>query len=289
MNASRTQDFEMHLMFPDSDELSARLLLHDAASSLGQTRRDRHSSARGGARSGSGDIMADADARGGEAITVPKAKVRSRLPPIARPLSPAWTIRARLSFARFLNPSIGSLTRPRIPFPSLPASPSQFIEDVDAFMEGKEPEATLNELQGLYQQYKQIEQGLQQNRIRLGNKLPEIKRALDTVKMLCDKAGSGEELDMNFELTDAVYAKAKVKDAESVYLWLGANVMLEYPLEEAKELLETNYQNCKNNLGTNRSDLAFVKDNVTITEVSIARVYNWDVRRRKEEAAKGKK
>ena len=123
-------------------------------------------------------------------------------------------------------------------------------------MEGKEPEATLNELQGLYQQYKQIEQGLQQNRIRLGNKLPEIKRALDTVKMLCDKAGSGEELDMNFELTDAVYAKAKVKDAESVYLWLGANVMLEYPLEEAKELLETNYQNCKNNLGrTDRTSL----------------------------------
>lgn len=34
-----------------------------------------------------------------------------------------------------------------------------------------------------------------------GNKLPEIRRALDTVKMLCDKAGTGEELDMNFEVT----------------------------------------------------------------------------------------
>ena len=117
-------------------------------------------------------------------------------------------------------------------------------------MQGKETEATLNELQSLYQQYKQIEQGLQQNRIRLGNKLPEIKRALDTVKMLCEKTGSGEELDMNFELTDSVYAKAKVKDAESVYLWLGANVMLEYPLDEARELLETNYANCKKNLDT---------------------------------------
>ena len=225
--------------------------------------------------------MADADARGGEGITVPKAKVRSRLPPIARPLSPAWTIRARLSFARFLNPSIGSLTRPRIPFPSLPASPSQFIEDVDAFMEGKEPEATLNELQGLYQQYKQIEQGLQQNRIRLGNKLPEIKRALDTVKLLKEKSASGDELDMDYELTDSVFAKAKVKDAQSVYLWLGANVMLEYSLDDAENLLQTNHENCARNLATNKSDLAFVKDNVTITEVSIARVYNWDVKRRK--------
>jgi hypothetical protein len=55
-------------------------------------------------------------------------------------------------------------------------------------------------------------------------------------------------------------------------------------------LLETNHLNCKNNLATNQSDLAFVKDNITITEVSIARVYNWDVKKRKEEAtAKGGK
>ena len=154
-------------------------------------------------------------------------------------------------------------------------------------MEGKEVEPTLNALQSLFQQYKQIEQGLQQNRIRLGNKLPEIKRALDTVKLLCDKATTGEELDMHFELTDSVYAKARVKDAESVYLWLGANVMLEYPLDEARALLETNHANCKKNLATNQSDLAFVKDNITITEVSIAGVYNWDVKKRKDEAAAG--
>ena len=41
-------------------------------------------------------------------------------------------------------------------------------------------------------------------------------------------------------------------------------------------------------LETNKSDLAFVKDNVTITEVSIARVYNWDVKRRKDEVAAAK-
>ena len=139
----------------------------------------------------------------------------------------------------------------------------------------------MRELQTLFQQYKQIEQGLQQNRIRLGNKLPEIKRALDTVKLLKEKSASGDELDMDYELTDSVFAKAKVKDAQSVYLWLGANVMLEYSLDDAENLLQTNHENCARNLATNKSDLAFVKDNVTITEVSIARVYNWDVKRRK--------
>ena len=145
----------------------------------------------------------------------------------------------------------------------------------------KDFEQTMRELQTLFQQYKQIEQGLQQNRIRLGNKLPEIKRALDTVKLLKEKSASGDELDMDYELTDSVFAKAKVKDAQSVYLWLGANVMLEYSLDDAENLLQTNHENCARNLATNKSDLAFVKDNVTITEVSIARVYNWDVKRRK--------
>jgi len=149
-------------------------------------------------------------------------------------------------------------------------------------MKGKDAEQTLNELQTLYQQYKQIEQGLQQNRIRLGNKLPEIKRALETVKLLKDKAATGDELDMDFELTDSVFAKAKVRDAKSVYLWLGANVMLEYPLAEAKQLLETNLENCKKSLIATDGDLAFIKDNATIQEVNLARVYNWDVKRRME-------
>jgi prefoldin subunit 5 len=42
---------------------------------------------------------------------------------------------------------------------------------------------------------------------------------------------------LDFGLSEQVYAKAKIKDVSSVSLWLGADVMLEYPLQEAKELL----------------------------------------------------
>lgn len=44
---------------------------------------------------------------------------------------------------------------------------------------------------------------------------------------------------MDFAISDQAYAKAKVPITDSVNLWLGANVMLEYPLEEAKALLVT--------------------------------------------------
>ena len=45
------------------------------------------------------------------------------------------------------------------------------------------------------------------------------------------------QLLVDFAISDQVYAKAKVPVTDSVNLWLGANVMLEYPLEEARDLL----------------------------------------------------
>lgn len=45
------------------------------------------------------------------------------------------------------------------------------------------------------------------------------------------------QVTLDFGLSQQVYAKAKVKDVTSVGLWLGADVMLEYPLEDAKQLL----------------------------------------------------
>jgi Prefoldin subunit len=47
----------------------------------------------------------------------------------------------------------------------------------------------------------------------------------------------------NFELGNQVYAKARVKPTTRANLWLGADVMLEYPLDEATQLLVHPYSN----------------------------------------------
>lgn len=36
----------------------------------------------------------------------------------------------------------------------------------------------------------------------------------------------------DFELSEGIYSHARVEEADSVCLWLGANVMLEYSCEE---------------------------------------------------------
>lgn len=72
---------------------------------------------------------------------------------------------------------------------------------------------------------------------------------------------------MNFELSDSVFAKASFKNVKSVNLWLGAHVMVEYSLEEARSVLEASLLNCETNLETMRKKLEQVKDSVTISEV----------------------
>ena len=57
------------------------------------------------------------------------------------------------------------------------------------------------------------------------------------------------QVTVDFSLSQQIYAKAKVKDVTSVGLWLGADVMLDYPLEEAKELLVS----CPHKMGRSHS------------------------------------
>ena len=85
----------------------------------------------------------------------------------------------------------------------------------------------------------------------------------------------------DFEVAEGIYSRAKIEDAESVCLWLGANVMLQYPCEEATALLQTNLENAKASLEVLVADLQFLRDQVTTTQVTTARVYNWDVHQRR--------
>lgn len=166
--------------------------------------------------------------------------------------------------------------------------PPEFIEDVAAFMQGRTADAVIQELNDRYRQYKMLESQFLQKKIRLHGKLPELQKAVTIVNTLIDKAEKEEELVVDFELSDQVFAKSRVQGLTSLNLWLGAGVMVEYPLDEAKQLLETNLSNCKANIKTNSSNIDFIKDCITVTEVSIARVYNYDVERRrnaKEETA----
>ena len=63
--------------------------------------------------------------------------------------------------------------------------------------------------------------------------------------------------------------------------------MLEYSLNDAEELLSKNRDSAEKNIKQIAFDLAYLRDQMTITEVTMARLYNWDVKRRKEKKEAG--
>ena len=62
--------------------------------------------------------------------------------------------------------------------------------------------------------------------------------------------------------------------------------MLSYKIPEAIELLETKLKNAEGSLQGLHDDLEFLREQITVMEVNTARLYNWDVVRRRERRAK---
>eukprot|EP00928_Gymnodinium_smaydae_P007478 TRINITY_DN1268_c0_g1_i1.p1 TRINITY_DN1268_c0_g1~~TRINITY_DN1268_c0_g1_i1.p1 ORF type:complete len:262 (-),score=78.33 TRINITY_DN1268_c0_g1_i1:408-1193(-) len=161
-----------------------------------------------------------------------------------------------------------------------------FIENVEAICGGaKATEAkqkeVLSRLQELYSKYQYMQSSLIAQKSSLKTKLPDITTCLDTVKHLVDKrknAEENEETEYTYQLCENIYARASVPPGNNVCLWLGANCMLEYTLDEATELLTTNEANAKTTLKSVEEDIAFLRDQLTTTEVNIARTHNFGVK-----------
>lgn len=161
---------------------------------------------------------------------------------------------------------------------------AEFVEDVQTYLNqsGLDVNSALAFLQERLQQYKLAEMKLLAQQRDLQAKIPDIEKCSDIVATLQARKGTGEPLIADFEVSEGIYSRACIEEADSVCLWLGANVMLEYSCEEAKALLQKNLENAKASLDVLVGDLQFLRDQVTITQVTMARVYNWDVHQRRQ-------
>ena len=73
----------------------------------------------------------------------------------------------------------------------------------------------------------------------------------------------------HFELNDTLYAKASISPTQmdEVYLWLGANVMLAYPVAEAAELLQEKLSVAQTSLATCEQDAEFLREQITVCAI----------------------
>eukprot|EP00539_Tryblionella_compressa_P000980 CAMPEP_0178742454 /NCGR_PEP_ID=MMETSP0744-20121128/5689_1 /TAXON_ID=913974 /ORGANISM="Nitzschia punctata, Strain CCMP561" /LENGTH=207 /DNA_ID=CAMNT_0020395409 /DNA_START=70 /DNA_END=693 /DNA_ORIENTATION=+ len=170
----------------------------------------------------------------------------------------------------------------------------KFIEDVDAFANSFSPPATAELLIGAYSElhskFKTFETSLTQKKNNFKLKVPDIEKSLALVKNLQSKKEAGESAITRYNLADNVYGKAEVDTSVGIVnLWLGANVMLEYTYEEAIDFLALNLDNAKTESKIVNEDLAFVRDQIVTSEVSMTRIFNWDVRKKRAEGGEEQK
>ncbi|KAI5842554.1 prefoldin subunit 3 [Morchella snyderi] len=181
-------------------------------------------------------------------------------------------------------PRSHDITNPR----GIPTAP--FVEDVEAFVDSRaDIEPNLKKFQEMIAKYQFMEMNTQRRAAGLKDKIPDIQKTLDTVTFLESRSDSSKAIDATFELNDTLYAKAKINATDEVYLWLGANVMLSYPVDEARKLLTGKLMAAKESLGNCEEDLDFLRQQITTLEVNTARLYNYEVtlkRKEKEEAEK---
>eukprot|EP01100_Stratorugosa_tubuloviscum_P008765 TRINITY_DN364_c0_g2_i1.p1 TRINITY_DN364_c0_g2~~TRINITY_DN364_c0_g2_i1.p1 ORF type:complete len:181 (-),score=71.83 TRINITY_DN364_c0_g2_i1:93-635(-) len=159
---------------------------------------------------------------------------------------------------------------------------TNFVENVESFLSGTTVEVVMKNFQESYGKYKFMEIRLNQQKVNLNTKIPEIQSALDAVHFLKLKKDSEEPIKTSYELSDNLFANATINKPQSICIWLGANTMVEYSFEEALELLENNISTAKRGLSNVEEDLHFLRDQITITEVNIARVHNFSVQQRKK-------
>ncbi|CAG8377944.1 unnamed protein product [Penicillium salamii] len=187
------------------------------------------------------------------------------------------------------NPAstVTTQTNPR----GIPVAP--FIDNVSDYVSSRDDvEPTLRRFQEMISKYQFMEVNAQRRGQGLREKIPDIRKTLEMVRFLVLRKESNTEADLetNFELNDTLYARASISpaDAEEVYLWLGANVMLAYPLGEAESMLDEKLSGAELSLKNCEEDLEFLREQITTLEVATARVYNWDVVQRRKDKAEGK-
>ncbi|KUJ10670.1 Prefoldin, subunit 3 [Mollisia scopiformis] len=169
-------------------------------------------------------------------------------------------------------------TNPR----GIPYAP--FVDKIEDYVTSRaDVETTLKSFQEMISKYQFMEANQQRRAAGLKDKMPDIQKTLDTVKFLKTRKPGSDPIEATFELNDTLYAKAEIPPTDEVYLWLGANVMLSYPIDEAEEILSSQLSAAKRNLANCEEDLDFLREQITTMEVATARVYNWDVTMRRKE------
>lgn len=114
----------------------------------------------------------------------------------------------------------------------------------------------LRRLDEQHSKYKLMEYNISARRRKLKIQIPDLAKSLEMIDILREQT---DDKETQFLLSEQVFLKTTVPPTKTVCLWLGANVMLEYPLDEAEVLLKQNMESAEQNLKCLEHDQDFLR------------------------------
>ena len=168
----------------------------------------------------------------------------------------------------------------------------EFIDDIAAFLQKENVpmvDPVITELNLLHSKYKQHQARLINEKEELERRKPDLYENIALVERMQKKiVEEKEQLNVRFMAADGIWADALLLPVENpkVSLWLGANVMMDYTYEEALIILRTSLQNTLNGIALKEKDIQLVLTQLTTCEVTISRLYNYQLFENKKKLQK---
>lgn len=167
---------------------------------------------------------------------------------------------------------------------------AKFIETVETFVGSYDPTHVESLFKELLQKYRYMERSLLVQKDTLRAKTLAIKETMDAIKLLQrqrDKAKEGKDgvLKTHFQFAETLHVEATVPPTDTVCLWLAGDIVMEYSLEEAEEVLNKSLKSANRYLDEAEVDMEWLRTQITMTEVNVARVHNFAVLKREQARA----
>ncbi|CAK5113885.1 unnamed protein product [Meloidogyne enterolobii] len=142
------------------------------------------------------------------------------------------------------------------------------LENVENYL--TEKKKTLDDVQederDNFRRYKLLETSALQQKTNI----LDYQKSIDSLKMLVEqKTKKANSVLVTYKLDENLFSDAVIEEMDRVCIWLGANVMVEYKLEEAQELLTKHLANIEQTNGETEEELDFLRDQITTTGILI--------------------
>ncbi|GFE54035.1 prefoldin subunit [Babesia ovis] len=163
---------------------------------------------------------------------------------------------------------------------------AKYVDDIEKLVGDKDPVAVTNSGKELLAKYRFMEKSMVTKLTALNTKVPELKDALTIIDNIQKQGSDGNgDIYTYFKISDTLYSEARVTSTKTIFLWLGASTMVEYPVDEAKALLKDQLKVALESIEDIKKDIEWVRTQITGTEVTVARLHNYSVMKKNMAAA----